>query len=231
MICIHAMNTQTNATDTSQLMDIAIGTAGSENIIIPDLGTGFIYPSGLSGSSRSPRTWWLPVYIPAGVRVSGHIQAAIASDTVDVCIDLFGGIPPGSWLSAAGVDTYGANAGTSKGVLPTGGAANQPGSWVDVITSTPRPIRGLAVSPQGQDGALNNAAQLTDVGVWDGSAYRVLIPDIPTTTDTSDGVGGNWMNGYWPLEAPLEAGSRLGVRIRSTTASEAKINWLLHGIE
>src|ERR671924_647680 len=219
------------ASDTAMLLDVGTGESPDEKVLIENIACGHIYVGGFSGSSRPPRVLDLPVSIPAGTRIVARTQAIIGSDTISVSTDYFGGMPAGGLAFGGRWQTFGADVATSRGVAPIAGATahTKGATWETLVSSTAFPIRALAVSVQGRDGALNNATQLTDIGIGGAALEKVLIPDIQTTTDSNDGMQ-LWTHGYFPLALPIPAGSRLSVRTQSSSALEQKVDWIVHGL-
>lgn len=75
-----------NATMTTCVwrLDIAIGGAGSEQVIIPNL----LFGVHASGDTIDPTTYSFPVDIPAGVRLAARTDCSINDATdrlIDVC--------------------------------------------------------------------------------------------------------------------------------------------------
>ena len=142
---IHAAATFTSATDTSSLVDIGIGPAGSETVIASSLPSGF--RDMLSAGGLIPTPAMFPVTIPKGTRISCRAQALIASDTVTVYTETyFQGLRCGSV-----VDTYGANTASSRGTnMPTSD------TYVELTAATTQPYQALVVLPA--VGGTNNSA-------------------------------------------------------------------------
>jgi hypothetical protein len=60
-------------------MDIAVGGSGSETIIAPDITFKIYY-------NVCPNSWWLPISVPAGSRLSARVSSAFNTDTIDVAL-------------------------------------------------------------------------------------------------------------------------------------------------
>jgi hypothetical protein len=204
------MSTSKDAGDnSSQLMDIAIGGAGSEVIIIADLQSGFI--TNIRGSQPLID---LPFFIPAGTRISARLQAVISADTCLVSVSIYGGSPPGS-LDAKGyfgaVDTYGEDVATSRGVqVTTGDGAGVKGSWVEITSSCDYEINAFLLSMAG-DGGMSSEAYNLDIGVGAAASEVVVVSNFMIRQN-----GGE----YWaytsgrliPLGVDIPAGTRVAVR-------------------
>ena len=162
---IHAVGTFTSATDTSSLVDIGIGPAGSETIIASSLPSGFREP--LSAAGLIPTPAMFPVTIPKGTRISCRAQALIASDTVTVYTETyFQGLRCGSV-----VDTYGANTASSRGTnMPTSN------TYVELTAATTQPYQALVVLPaMGGSNSTAGASVTYTLGAGPAAAETTLL--------------------------------------------------------
>lgn len=161
-----------SATDTSTLLDVGFGAAASEVSVVGEIGLGF---------ANSVRAIYLPLYVPAGTRVSARIQSVVVSETLVVWCMLVGGGGYGPPLVGRQAVTYGANTGTSGGVAMTvPGAANTKGAWTQITASTTAPIRWLLACVMGPagDNNITNQEGLVDIGVGGAGAEVVVIANI-----------------------------------------------------
>lgn len=114
---------------TDHLVEIMIGAAGSETTLIGPV---------LLGWRSTNTTIMLPVFVPAGSRISVRIKGHQTSKAFACYVDLFGspgkhhaGLPQ-RWVSYGQVD----DASNSHGSLFTPGNSNAWGSWASVVAST-----------------------------------------------------------------------------------------------
>jgi hypothetical protein len=171
--------TAAGTTNTGQLVDIAIGAASSEVIIIPDLGMGY---TGSWGADRQhPNMVYFPLYIPAGTRISGRAQAVIASDTVSVKVITVGRSTYGPQFVGQKVTAYGAVSASSRGTLVTAGTSVY-GTSAQLTASTADPIKYAQVCIQGGDNTT-----LTEVR----SMLRVMSGTTVLADTLIYNVGGN----------------------------------------
>lgn len=227
--------TNVAALDTSMLIDLAVGAAASEVVKVPNVACGFLQAGGVSGSTRVPRTWGLPLTIPSGSRVAARIQSIITLDTALVAVDFYGGFTSILGNPAEDIDTMGANtAGTAvTGVQLTGNATvNLKGAWTEIEDSTPNAYRALAIS-LGGDSSMVGAASLIDIGMGASSSEVVVVPDIPVSQDSSGESLQAVDVGVFPLENEIAVGSRISARIASNdgAGSNADIRLIVHGIK
>ena len=121
---VHVANT-----NTAYLVDIGVGPAGSELVILPNLDAW-----GADNTGLGLRLYWFPVYIPAGSRIVARSQSSTASKTCRVMIALDGVPWYGLWGIGPVVD-YGTNLTISAGTSVTP-AINAFGSWSQIGTTT-----------------------------------------------------------------------------------------------
>lgn len=209
----------------SQLVDIAVGAAASEQIVIPDVLVSFDQWNGRAFVSVP-----FPVYIPAGSRIAAQFQSTSAAQDLRIGLHLLNlglGAPPGRKMVS-----YGKNTADSGGVdVDPGGTANTKGSWVQITASTNEDLKGLIVCIGNQ--ALTKTSTcfaLLDVGVGAGGSEQVIIPNIALGVDTNNEQYQPIMTAMFPINIP--AGSRLAVRAQNSinTATVRKFDVVLLGV-
>lgn len=225
-------STGANLTDTSALLDIAIGAAASEVVIVPNLAVGYkdgFVPGNSSG--LTPTYYAIPVRIPLGSRVAIRCQSAVTVATV--AIELTLGNLPTSRLAPTAVVDIGTNLATSQGVTITpSGSNNTKGVWVDITTSTTMPFSALAAGFQGaSDTVFGNNGGLVDIGIsTDGGTTYVALDgggDIPI------GFRGGSEAVMWAMPILIPCTVPQGVRLAARYQQSAVGNGLdcvLYGI-
>lgn len=188
------------------LVDIAIGAAGSEKVIAANLA--------LPVARAALATYFLPLSIPAGSRISFRIQATLVA-TIDVQVVLIhGGLQQQVYqqLIAYGIDTT-----TSAGTLIDGGAAaNTKGAYVQLVASTSRPHSGLFVmASQGYIAAFaSDLNHLIDIAIGAAASEKVILADYAIRGyqyGTEITASALWL----PIKVP--AGSRIAARMQSNS--------------
>ena len=225
-IIISALNTTVASTDTSQLLDVAIGAAASEEIIFPDIQTGWTTDYTRAGGGLG--FWSIPFYVPSGARLSARIQAAVISDLCEISIDILGGSPISGYFSAC--TSYGENASDSRGTqITTGDPVDTKGSWVELEASTPAPIDAfmLGVSSDGNLGADRN--YLIDIGVGAGGSEIVVVSDIHFESESQEFFQ-TLSPRLHPLAVSLPAGVRLSARDAGSTINDNTVYVGIHGL-
>lgn len=197
----------TNTNGSTMLIDIAIGGAGSEQVIIPDL---------MVQGPKDLMTIALPVQIPGGVRLSARAQAATGGH---ICFLKVALIAAQTGMQPAGgvVDCYGANTGTSRGVsIDPGGSANTLGSWTQIVASTNRRARGFVLVIGGQ-GNTNTVAGdwLYNVGIGGAGSEQSILEHWHVNTRAAGNVHPEpHCSPFIPV--PIGSGTRIAVRSQST---------------
>jgi hypothetical protein len=194
-----------SAAGSDVLVDIAIGAAGSEIIVFPDLDAG-----NAEGDAARPigALYYFPAFIPAGSRIAARMQALIASDTaiVNVILDqqLSYSVPTGATLA------YGVNAALSRGTsVPRGNAVF--GAWTELTASTTRDHRFWqpGIDSLADPTMTGSNGLLVQLGVGAAAGERVIGEWLYTFT------GSEQITGPWPplpVHMPVPAGSRITAR-------------------
>lgn len=158
-------------------VDIALGAAGAERIICPDLF--FAAPSSHCGGAEH---YFLPLAIPAGSRISARWQCVdLLADVISVGVTLFAG---GFNQSAGfvGLDTYGFDAGGTHGIaLADPSADNTPGAWTEITPGLVNDVAGFMAHFDASN-SLNNTAgatsKLIDIGIGPAGSEQIIIPQF-----------------------------------------------------
>jgi hypothetical protein len=187
------------------LLDIAIGSAGSEQDIVPNImfQTGVI--GGLAGSAT-----FLPLRIPAGSRIAARLQTvAGGSQVVRFCLLGFtGGYSSRPPLGRA--TTYGVNTGTSRGTsIDPGASANTKGSFAQIVASTANNIRALMICLGSQGNpAPTSTNWLIDIGIGP-ATEKVLVANLFMNSHLASGL---FMPSHYFLPVSIRAGTRVAAR-------------------
>lgn len=156
-----SMGDYASSTTLYFLVNIAIGGAGSEQVIIPNL---YCYTTSNANKTNNFQ-FDIPINIPSGQRISANCQSNGSSGVVPVSIILCrGSLSQGSGLGT--VDAIGSDTATSTGVsVATNATINTFGSWVEITSSAAEAYKGFLVS------GIRPSASWTNLNV----AYQVSI--------------------------------------------------------
>lgn len=211
-----ATTTNLSNTDTSTLLDVGIGAAGSEVVVVADLQVGW---------KSAQQSWMLPLAVPAGARIALRCQSVVSSRTVGVTVvpafgsGVAGGSPAGPCVA------YGASASTSAGVVLTPGT-NGFGSWAEVSPATSERIDAVAVS-------LGGNARMSSIS-------RPFLLEVGTGASGSEVpifATGGWMSSaeavdvavpVSPCALAVPAGARLAARVAAEATSQT-LDLIVHG--
>lgn len=201
------------------LWDIAVGGAGSEVVVVPNLLVG----------GFAAMTFTLPIQVPAGSRIS--TRGASASGTTSAYVTVIG-VTGGLWNTPSGgyIDDLGTTLASSRGILLDGGATinTYPATWTTINASTTRDIAALAMLVQGNANA-GPSSTLWRLQVGVGAASSEVI--LHETSFTVNTLSSMTPHSFW-LPSDIPAGSRVAARVRSSTndATDRVINFNLYGL-
>jgi hypothetical protein len=213
--------TGTNNVQTDALLHLYIGGSGSEQIWIPSLAAGWsIAPGGSEGSLR--KVYEFPLSVPAGTRISGKLQAAVASDLAWCHIELHDG---DNWAGHS-VEAVGVNTASSIGTIVTPGSTSD-GSVTNIGT-TVNEWRYISARVQGgyTDTALGSVSCDLDICAGDAVLRDMWKAYIFGTTSTeSVGHVAN-TTGFF---TNIAAGTALQARMQSSGTAE-NYDVILYGV-
>ncbi len=197
------------ASGRSFLVDIAVGAAASEQIILANLL--------IDQPLRFVHSLQFPCLIPAGSRLAARCQCSTGSSQIAIDGFLFAA---GLWGETPGspITTMGANTATSKGTTVDAGAViSTYGAWTTIEASTADDLVAISV----RKGCNLNTAPVEaniysnylQIGVG-AAASEQVIARLPVAATTS-GYMGVGFEGWLPARIP--AGSRIAARFLANT--------------
>jgi hypothetical protein len=219
--------------------DVALEPSGggTATILIPDLWVGW---KGGHGASRVKFN--LP--LPAGLRLSCRAQSTGTTAknsfvSVIMCRNGLLAPPPYGKVTAYGVTVSGATRGTE---VDAGSSTDTKSAYVQISSSTANRIHQLYVSagfPTSRSGtpALSGRAYfLADIAIGAAASEEIRIADLPLAVDEhSDSMNGGPIIG--PFDVDIPAGTRLAVRMQSSTAVDTspngfdrRLDFVLYGV-
>jgi hypothetical protein len=226
---VHVDSTFVSGNDTSMLLDIGIGAAASETVLIPNIGCGF-RGTAFTGNiyNNSGSDWFFPLSVAAGSRLSARAQSAKAAGaTALVHISLWSS---GGGISGSAIDAIGANTATSRGVDVVAGLSNVEGDWTEITSSTSNDYRALLWAIQGAgDSGLLAGQLLLDIGKGGSGSETVILSNRPNVLGTSETLAPN-PGAFLPVLASLPSGTRLAARAQFDSASAQSVDVILYGV-
>ena len=204
-IMVHVVKVTNNTSD--YLIDLAVGGSGSEQVIINNL---LHAPVGFPGS-----TYFFPISIPSGTRLSARLQGTAASRQAWIFITLTNGHE-----SYSRVATWGADITDSSGLaIDGGGTAHTKGTYAQLTSATDFAIKKLLFVVGNQVQASRAATNfLWDFAVDIGGNKQIMLADIPLHNQSS-GNPSPWVLG--PYDVILPAASNLYARTQSSVTATA----------
>lgn len=204
------------------LLNVAIGGAGSEEVIIPNL---MMRPN-QSTTAANYYQYYFPIDIPAGVRISINCQASVASRVTGANIILISSAI-GQDNSFSFVDDIGSNTGSSTGTTVARSTADTFGSWVQISSSTTNNVKGFIVAAA-RTGISWSTQDITyQVGIGSSGNEEIIFEGQHIRVNFSEGGIGH-VTPFIPVEIP--AGSRVAIRAQSDLADvDGDLDYIIYG--
>ena len=200
-------NTQT------YLVDIAMGAGGSEVIFIPNIP--------VTSKRGVAQAVYVPIAIPAGVRLSARCQTLLAASNprgISICASLFQRAYTNSNQARYKyAQDYGTNLSDSGGAqVDPGATANTKGAWSEIVSSTSRTIRQIIIYVN----LVNNpsatlSSMMMDIGIGAAGSEIPLLQNLRAIE--YDGIDGLYPAVFGPYPVYIPEGTRLSARAQSTT--------------
>lgn len=204
--------------DADFLLDIAVGAAGAESIIIADLLV-TLRPYATVFYSSLER-YAFPVSVPPGTRISIRCQSTYAGANSHACAwgygisgSIFSGVPPLSKVLTAG-QVVADTGGTS---VDPGASTGTKGAYSELSSAIPATISCfyVAIGNQGNT-ARTTASWNVDIAVGAAGAEVVIVADtLLRCRDTIDHVIPKLLG---PFHIRIPAGTRVSIRADCSTA-------------
>lgn len=184
------------------LIDIAIGGAGSEQIIISN------YMFEVAGTALWGNIPILfPINIPRGTRIAARHQSDVASSPLYISASI---IAPG--FTTPGLlgrcTTYGAVTATTKGTsIDPGATANTKGAYVQLTASCDK-IRELVLLFGMSQNSVNEFNWYIDIAIGAAASEQVILSNIPARAiyDSFNPFS------FGPIPISIPAGNRIAAR-------------------
>lgn len=204
--------------DTSTLLNIGIGGAGSEVTVLESLQVGFQFGENITYPGVDQAVVFpIPLALPSGVRVTACARSAVASKTVTMSlIPLYGAPMSGDSPVYGRATVYGVDTAASRGASALASGTNAKGSWVEMTASTTYDTHALLLN-MATNTSMNNRIFNFDVGVGASGSEAVVVPDWLVV-----GGGGETaevLPRVAPLANAIPAGSRIALRAGSPASN------------
>jgi hypothetical protein len=227
-IMVQLAGLQTTATTNQRcLVDIGIGAAGSEVVIIPTLTCGNVADFG--AASATGVSYFFPLHIPSGVRIAARCQASTGGDIVNVAVRVYQS-SFGRWEGAR-VTAYGADAANSRGTSHTP-TANSYSAATQLTASTTNPIRYMQVGfDLLSDTTATTSNHLIRIGYGAGPTYLVseLPLSVSTTIEAVQFTHANFILSHMRFNLPAEQSLHVAA-MRTASTPEAR-GYIVYGCD
>jgi hypothetical protein len=213
------------ATASEGSMDIMVGGAGVERVLIADLlmGNTPIFIGEVAGGCKR---WDFPLYIPKGTRISARAAGVRVSTAMRVWVYGYGGDEMPPFRVGTRVTTYGITT-VPRGTTVTPGASGVEGAWAAVTAATTE--YHFAIVPSFQcstDTTMSSLAYSLDIGMGPAAGERQIAEGYWFVAGANESLGGP-MN-TMPLIDDIPSGSRLSVRVSNSGINDAAYDAALH---
>lgn len=196
------------------LLDIGIGGAGSETVLIPNLHAG-------GNALAFPNIWRIPINVPAGTRISARIQAGPSTSRTLYVMAILDSGSKSLYPVPTQCATYGANtADSGLTSIDPGASAATEGAWTEITASTGFDATWMCVTV-GNDitNLTGTASWFIDIGTGAAASEVAIINELwmQSTSVTDLATPGTF---WFPVSIP--SGTRLSARCRCSvnTATE-----------
>lgn len=212
VVTVDAMRLANVAGFDYALMDVGVGTFGSEQVIFSN------FPVTNSEAEVRAYHYRMPVPMRAGEVICARLQSVSARHIISVGFRFeshgFAHPAPGGGR----IKTYGPVTTTSELTIVPSGAANVKGAWTQITASTTADIGQITIVAGDEDSSgLATAWYAVDVGIGPAGQEKIIIPDMILTSNAGSSALNPYMIGPIPVSIP--AASRIAMRLQCTTTS------------
>ena len=176
MVLVH--NSRTSAANRQIVLDIAIGAAGSEQVILPDL-----LVSNASLINGTGGVWYyFPIFVPAGTRVAARAQSNSTTACRVIVRAMQQPLEPAMLRTCRHVEAIGIT-----GITPTtcNPGTTSEGSWV-LLGTTSRDLWWWQMGIQSSSATMSATLSHYDLAVGDGTNFQIIMQDVPFATASDE---------------------------------------------
>lgn len=161
-ISLAIQNDAVSSAQIANLYDIGVGAAASEQPIISNL----LNTGGTSTPTSGMKTYFFPLFIPKGTRISARHQSNVTIQPGVVTMFLHGGfdIPP--WKSFQGADGIGIDTADSGGTTHTPGSSGTESTWANIGSTLARDYSAIMpIVSTGTDTTMTSLSGHVEIGI------------------------------------------------------------------
>ncbi len=210
-ICINITATGLAATASEAKLDILLG-ASTEDVLIADLICGY------APASTAGHTYFFPVHIPGGVRISARLNSVRTGISAQVVTWLYaGGAPP--FRIGRKVTTYGSSINAARGQAVTPTASGGTGSVTEMTAASSEDHFAFLPGFQVATDTTITPAGFINVGIGIGASVEHRIGTWLYTKDTNESMNGPIP--CLPAFVDVPSGTRLTMITSNSGANDA----------
>ena len=201
---------QGNNSGLSHLVDIAVGGAGSEQVIVANIPL-----NGANTAWHGILDVYIPIPIKKGTRISARCQSMTGGATVQVGLSaVAGGFY--SAMRCGRATTYGANAAATSGTACDPGATiNTKGAYAQLSAAISGQMKYAILGFTNQNLTRTTMNHQIDVAVGAAASEQIIIPDLYCRQEAGNDI---ILPCAFMRFADAKAGERLAVRSQSSNA-------------
>lgn len=191
------------------LIDIAIGAAASEQVIVSNIA--FTQRA----AERAATSFWVPLKIPSGQRISARCQTTTGtSNSIFIyLVPVASGLKNApSWGRAVALGAVTADSGGTS--VDPGGTINTKGSYSELTASLDIDVEWIVVNITNQaNTAATTALFLMDIAIGAGGSEQVIVPNLHFIIDAAPDTP---MPQHLSFPVSIPKGQRVSVRAQSS---------------
>lgn len=211
-----------SASNVPYLLDIGIGGAGAEVVLVPDIG----FDQGIN-TINVVEYLFVPVNIASGTRIAARCQSTDGGSDV-LYLSVYG--VKGTFQGYDTVEMNGADAGTTKLTsVDPGDTADTKGDWVELAASISGDYAYIGLISTSQDFVRTTCTWRVDIGVGADGEEVIIAADLAFAVHGNSDQPYPKLLGMIPLD--IATGSRIAVRAECNinTVGDRLINLALIG--
>ena len=199
--------TLTTTASRQVLVDIGLGAAGSEVVLLSN------HAMSLGEMAHSICSF-IPLRIPASSRVAVRYQR---NNTATLTASVHLVSASGATGYARETETWGADTSDSGGTAVTPGQNDAKGSYVQLTAASAKNMHAILIHIHGGDFTLSQNLVFLDIATGGAGSETVLVPDLLVFSNAADSQYRPAVIG--PIPCYIPAGTRVAVRAQDTDAT------------
>ncbi len=218
--CLFSLSTLISASNRNFSVDIGVGAAGSEEIIIRDL----LFSE--NANDDGGVTYQFPLQIRSGTAISARTQV---NDTSATGVRINFVLSDGAFTQmegAAGIDSIGFSPATTKGTSITAGVNSNKGAYAVLSSSTPRDYMGIVIALDFLVLGAPSDRTLLDIAIGAAGSEQIILSNY--FMFNSAGYWQAMTTPFYPIFIP--AGTAVSARAQTNNAVAQTRGLVLYGV-